>query len=355
MPVLNPCLFEIQFLVVIQIPVLMVCFSHWPNQNLSKSLRLCIPVVPHKAVAEVSKIGNLKERLVVVNHGWQSEATDGSKGDWCLLSFSLFFSLSLIIYLPTYRSIYLSIYLAIYLAIFLSIYLSIYISIYLSIYLILSILSYLSYLILSIYLYLSLICLSNYVSIYLSICLSIIYLSIYLSIYPSIHPSILSIYLSIYLATYLSIYLSIYPSIYLSIFLSIYLPIYLSIYISFYLSVYPSTCLSAGLKTQIFCETSSFFKVDNIKNEAILRDFLNVWTWQRQKRSTSSRLLHVSKLTTSKTKQFSETSSMCERDSVKNEAILRGNSARLRNFSKSTTSKNKAILRDFLQKWKLSA
>jgi len=40
-----------------------------------------IPVVPHKAVAEVSKIGNRKGRLVVVNHGWQSEATDGSKGD----------------------------------------------------------------------------------------------------------------------------------------------------------------------------------------------------------------------------------------------------------------------------------
>jgi hypothetical protein len=41
---------------------------------------LIIPVVPHKAVAEVSKIGNLYERLVVVNPGWQSEATDGPKG-----------------------------------------------------------------------------------------------------------------------------------------------------------------------------------------------------------------------------------------------------------------------------------
>ena len=40
-----------------------------------------VPVVPHKAVAEVSKIGNLYERLLVVNHGWQSEATDGPKGD----------------------------------------------------------------------------------------------------------------------------------------------------------------------------------------------------------------------------------------------------------------------------------
>ena len=39
-----------------------------------------IPVVPHKAVAEVSKIGNLWEKLVVVNQGWQSEATDGLKG-----------------------------------------------------------------------------------------------------------------------------------------------------------------------------------------------------------------------------------------------------------------------------------
>jgi len=39
-----------------------------------------LPVVPHKAVAEVSKIGNLLERLVVVIQGWQSEATDGPKG-----------------------------------------------------------------------------------------------------------------------------------------------------------------------------------------------------------------------------------------------------------------------------------
>ena len=69
-----------------------------------------------------------------------------------------------------------------------------------------------------------------------------------------------------------------------------------------------STCLSASLKTKQFCETSSFFKVDNIKNEAIRRDFLNVWTWQRQKRSNSARLLHFSKLTASKTKQFGETS-----------------------------------------------
>ena len=39
-----------------------------------------IPGVPHKAVAEVSKIGTLKEGLVVVTRGWQSEPTDGPKG-----------------------------------------------------------------------------------------------------------------------------------------------------------------------------------------------------------------------------------------------------------------------------------
>ena len=78
---------------------------------------IIIPVVPHKAVAEVSKIGNLLERLVVVNQGWQSEATDGAKCDWSL---SLFLSLSLTIYLPTYLPIYLSNYLSIYLSLSLS-------------------------------------------------------------------------------------------------------------------------------------------------------------------------------------------------------------------------------------------
>ena len=43
-------------------------------------LHIHIPVVPQKAAAEVSKIGNLSERLVAVNHGWQSESPDGPKG-----------------------------------------------------------------------------------------------------------------------------------------------------------------------------------------------------------------------------------------------------------------------------------
>ena len=41
-----------------------------------------ILVVPHKVVAEVSKIGNLLYRrgwLLAVNHRWQSKPTDGPK------------------------------------------------------------------------------------------------------------------------------------------------------------------------------------------------------------------------------------------------------------------------------------
>ena len=126
-------------------------------------------------------------------------------------------------------------------------------------------------------------------------------------------------------------YLSIHPSVYLSIYLSLYLSLSLSLSLSVCLSICLSTCLSASLKTKLFCETSSFFEVDNIKtkqfcktssffevdhikNEAILRD-----------------LLIFPKLTTSQTKQFCETSSIFQLGNIK----------------------NKAILRDFLQKWKV--
>ena len=39
-----------------------------------------------------------------------------------------------------------------------------------------------------------------------------------------------------------------------------------------------------------FCETSSIFELDNVKNEAILRDLLNFRSWELQKRSNSARL-----------------------------------------------------------------
>ena len=58
--------------------------------------------------------------------------------------------------------------------------------------------------------------------------------------------------------------------------------------------------------------TSSFFLVDNIKNEAILRDFLIFRSWQHQKRNKSARLLQFLNLTTSNTKQFCETSPIFE-------------------------------------------
>ena len=54
------------------------------------------------------------------------------------------------------------------------------------------------------------------------------------------------------------------------------------------LPVYLSVCLSASLKTQLFCDTCSIFELDNVQNEAILRDFLNFWTWQHPKRSNSA-------------------------------------------------------------------
>ena len=117
-------------------------------------------------------------------------------------------------------------------------------------------------------------------------------LSFFLSLSLSLSPLPLSIYLSTYLPTYLSIYLS----------------ISLSLSLSLCLSVCLSICLSASLKAKVFCETSWVFELDNIKNAAILRDFLSFWTWQCQKQSNPARLLHVSKLTTSKTKQFCETS-----------------------------------------------
>ena len=67
------------------------------------------------------------------------------------------------------------------------------------------------------------------------------------------------------------------------------------------------------------------------ENEGFLRDFLNFWSWQHQERSKPASLPQLLNLTTSKTKLFCETSSILEVDNIK----------------------NKAILRDFLKKWKV--
>ena len=72
-----------------------------------------------------------------------------------------------------------------------------------------------------------------------------------------------------------------------------------------------------------------YLSICKLENEAILRDLPRFWTWQHQKRSKPARLPQLLNLTTSKTKQFCKTSSIFE------------------------VSKSEAILRDFLQKWKV--
>ena len=80
----------------------------------------------------------------------------------------------------------------------------------------------------------------------------------------------------------------------------------------------PSTNTYLGPRKKILTHLS----ICKLENEAILPDFLNLTTsWQHQ----------FLNLTTSRTKQFCETSSFFEVDNIKNEAILR----------------------DFLQKWKV--
>ena len=147
---------------------------------------------------------------------------------------------------------------------------------------------------------------------------------LWLSTYP---PSYLSMYPSISLSLCLSVCLSTNLSIYLSIFLSfLSLSLSVSISLSVCLSVCLSICLSASLNTKLFWETSSVLELDKIQNKAILREASSIfWTWQHQKRSNSARLLNFVtwqhqkrsnfvrlpdflKLTTSKTKQFCETS-----------------------------------------------
>ena len=82
-----------------------------------------------------------------------------------------------------------------------------------------------------------------------------------------------------------------------------------------------------------------------LSNEAFLRDFLQNWSFEDQKRSFSARLPSKLKLWSSKTKLFCETSFKIEALKLKNEAFLR-------DFFKieALKLKNEAFLRDFLQK-----
>ena len=184
----------------------------------------------------------------------------------------------------------------------------------------------------------------------------------------------LSTYLPTYLPTYLlslSVCLSLYLSIYLPTYLSSYLSICLSIYLSTYLSIYQSINLSIYLSIYQSINLSSYLSICKLENETILRDVLRFWTWQHQKRSNSMRLPQCLNLTTSKTKQFCEASSTFELNNVKNEAILRdffmfwtwqpskrSNSARLlqvlnlRASKQSNSGRHPSEMESWVQSWR---
>ena len=88
----------------------------------------------------------------------------------------------------------------------------------------------------------------------------------------------------------------------------------------------------------------------------MLRDFLNFRSWQHRRRSNSARLPQFSKLTTSKTKQFCETSSIFEVDSIEDEAILRD----FLNFrswhqKRSISAKLPSKMESWVQSWRPNA
>ena len=144
------------------------------------------------------------------------------------------------------------------------------------------------------------ICLYIYLPIYLPICLSV-YLSIRLAIN-------LSIYLPLPLSVYLPLSLSIHPSVYSSIYVPIFLSTYLSTHLLMYPSIHPSSYLSIYLSDHRF----TYLSVSKLK----------IWFGKMQflsgnQRSNSARLPQFLQLTTSKTKQFWETSLIFKVDNIK--------------------------------------
>ena len=82
-------------------------------------------------------------------------------------------------------------------------------------------------------------------------------------------------------------------------------------------------------QTKLFCETSFKNEALKLKNEAFVRDFLQKWSFEAQKRKFCARLPSKMTLWRLKTKLLCETS-------FKNDALK---------------IKNEAFVRDFLQKW----
>ena len=85
----------------------------------------------------------------------------------------------------------------------------------------------------------------------------------------------------------------------------------------------PSKMKLRSSKTKLLCETSFRNEALKIKNEAFLRDFLQKRSFEDQKRSFSARLPSKTKLWRSKTKLFCETSFKIDESKMTNEAFLR--------------------------------
>ena len=85
----------------------------------------------------------------------------------------------------------------------------------------------------------------------------------------------------------------------------------------------PSNLKLWSSKTKHFCETSFKNEALKLQNEAFLRDFLQNWSFEAPKRSFSARLPSKLKLRSSKTKHFCETSFKNEALKLQNEAFLR--------------------------------
>ena len=127
------------------------------------------------------------------------------------------------------------------------------------------------------------------------------------------------------------------------------------IYLSFWLfTVSYLICLSIYLSICLSVYLSIYLSICKRENEAILRDFLNFWIWQHQKRSNSVRLPQFLNLTTSRTQQFYETSSIFELDNVKNEGIPRDflNFSSWQHQKRSNSARLPSKMESWVQSWR---
>ena len=85
----------------------------------------------------------------------------------------------------------------------------------------------------------------------------------------------------------------------------------------------PSKMKLRSPKTKLFCEKSFKNEAVKLKNEPFLRDFLQKWSFEALKRSFSTRLHSKLKLPNSRTKLFCEKSFKNEAVKLKNEPFLR--------------------------------